>query len=126
MKKNIFLSYSLSDRDTVEQFKAQLLKQEEEWEFLEHPILESTEQEWKQLVLDKIKSSHMVVCLFGFSTWESEAVKWEVETAIANEKKVLLVKLKPTVFMIPNYIAENNIKIIEDDIQEVTKQIEFN
>ena len=126
MGKKIFLSYALADKELVELFKEQLGKQENEFEFLEHAIIENTEQEWKQHVLEKIKTSNIFICLFGFSTWESEAVKWEVETAIASKKKVLLVKLKPTVFMIPNYIEENNIKIMEEDIQEIVNQIKVN
>lgn len=126
MRKKIFLSYALADKELVELFKEQLSKQETNLEFLEHAIIENTEQEWKQHVLEKIKTSSVFICLFGFSTWESEAVKWEVETAVANKKKVFLVKLKPTVFMIPNYIEENNIKIIEEDIQEIAKQIKVN
>lgn len=126
MKNKIFLSYALSDKELVEQFKEQLDKQETDLEFIEHAIIENSEQEWKQHVLEKIKTSNILICLFGFSTWESEAVKWEVETALKNKKKVFLVKLKPTVFMIPNYIEENNIKIFEENIQEIANQIKVN
>ncbi len=123
MEKKIFLSYSLEDKELVELFKEQLNEQEAELEFLEHAVIENTEQEWKQHVLEKIKTSSVFICLFGFSTWESEAVKWEVETALANKKKIFLVKLKTTVFMIPNYIKENNIKIMEEDILEIANQL---
>ncbi len=126
MKKKIFLSYSLSDKEFVQSFKEQLSKQEQDFEFLEHAVVENTEEEWKKNVLEKIKFSDVFICLFGFSTWESEAVKWEVETAINNNKKVLLVKLKSTVFMIPNYIAENNIMVIEEDIHDIANQIKIN
>ncbi|MEI6349304.1 MAG: TIR domain-containing protein [Bacteroidota bacterium] len=125
MSKKIFLSYALSDKELVEMFKEQLCKEEKEFEFLEHAVIENTEKEWKQNVITKIKTSDVFLCLFGFSTWESEAVKWEVEKAIENKKKVFLVKLKATVFMIPNYIEENNIKIFEEDIQEIANQIKF-
>jgi hypothetical protein len=126
MGKKIFLSYALSDKELVDQFKGQLGKQEKELEFLEHAVIENTEQEWKKNVLEKIKESDFFICLFGFSTWESEAVKWEVETAIENKKKAFLVKLKPTVFMIPNYIEKNNIQVFEEDVQEIVKQIKVN
>jgi hypothetical protein len=126
MKKKIFLSYSISDKKLVESFKEQLVKQEKELEFVEHAVIENSEQEWKNIVLEKILSSNVVICLFGFSTWESEAVKWEVETAIQNNKKVLFVKLKSTVFMIPNYILNNNINILEEDVNEIANQIKIN
>jgi hypothetical protein len=126
MSKKIFLSYALSDRELVHLFKEQMVKQENEFEFLEHAVIEDTEQEWKQTVLEKINTSDVLICLFGFSTWESEAVKWEVETAIKNKKKVFLVKLKTTVFMIPNYIEDNNIRIFEEDAQEIANQIKAN
>ena len=126
MNKKIFLSYALSDKELVELFKEQLNKLENEFEFLEHAVIENTENEWKQSVLNKIKSSDIILCLFGFSTWESEAVKWEVEIAIKNKKKVLLVKLKSTVFMIPNYIEENNIEIFEENVNEIASQIKIN
>lgn len=124
--KKIFLSYALSDRELVNSFKEQMNKQENQFEFLEHAVIEDTEAEWKKSVLEKIQVSDSVICLFGFSTWESEAVKWEVETAIKNKKNVLLVKLKSTVFMIPNYFEENNIKVLEEDLIEIAKQIKAN
>lgn len=126
MRKKIFLSYALSDKELVKVFKKQLCEQESEFEFLEHAIIEDTELEWKKNVLAKIKTSDIFLCLFGFSTWESEAVKWEVETAIENMKKVFLIKLKSTVFMIPNYIKEKNIRIFEEDIHEIANQIKAN
>lgn len=125
MSKKIFLSYALSDKELVEMFKEQLRKEEKEFEFLEHAVIENTEKEWKQNVITKIKTSDVLLCLFGFSTWESEAIKWEVEKAIENKKKVFLVKLKATVFMIPNYIEENNIKIFEEDVHEIANQIKL-
>jgi len=124
--KKIFLSYALADKELVHSFKEQMSKQENEFEFLEHAVIEHTEAEWKKTVLEKIQAADSVVCLFGFSTWESEAVKWEIETAIQNKKKVLLVKLKSTVFMIPNYIEENNIKVLEEDVIDIAKQIKAN
>lgn len=123
--KKIFLSYTLSDKEYVQVFKDQLFKQEQDFEFIEHAVVEDSEDEWKKNVLIKIQFSDIFICLFGFSTWESEAVKWEVETAIQNNKKVLVVKLKSTVFMIPNYITENNIKIFEEDIHEISNQIKI-
>lgn len=126
MKKKIFLSYALSDKELVHSFKEQMSKQESEFEFLEHAVIEDTEAEWKKSVLEKIQVADSFVCLFGFSTWESEAVKWEVETAIQNKKKVLLVKLKSTVFMIPNYIQDNNINVLEEDVTEIANQIKAN
>ena len=123
MRKKVFLSYTLSDKELVQMFKEQLNQQELELDFLEHAIIEDTEQEWKQHVTEKIKSVDIFICLFGFSTWESEAVKWEVETAIKSSKKVFLVKLKSTVFMIPNYIAENDIQIFEEDSRELVNHI---
>ena len=124
--KKIFLSYALADKELVHSFKEQMSKQENEFEFIEHAVIEDTEAEWKKTVLEKIQAADSVVCLFGFSTWESEAVKWEIETAIQNKKKVLLVKLKSTVFMIPNYIEENNIKVLEEDVLDIAKQIKAN
>jgi hypothetical protein len=121
MAKKIFLSYTISDIEQVNLLKEQLSKQTLGVVFLEHPIIE---EEWKRSVLEKIKQSDVFICLFGFSTWESEAVKWEVRSAIENHKKVFVVKLKTTVFMIPNYITENNIQILEDDVQQLANQIE--
>ncbi len=126
MKKKIFLSYALSDKELVHSFKEQMSKKENEFEFLEHAVIEDTEAEWKKSVIEKIQVADYIICLFGFSTWESEAVKWEVETAIQKKKNVLLVKLKSTVFMIPNYIEENNIKVFEEDITEIANQIKVN
>jgi enoyl-[acyl-carrier-protein] reductase (NADH) len=126
MKKKKILSYALSDKELVHSFKEQMSKQENEFEFLEHAVIEDTEAEWKKSVLEKIQVADSFVCLFGFSTWESEAVKWEVETAIQNKKNVLLVKLKSTVFMIPNYIEENNIKVLEEDVTDIANQIKAN
>jgi hypothetical protein len=126
MRKKIFLSYALSDKELVRMFKQQLGKQESEFEFLEHAVIENTEEEWKQNVLAKIETADVFLCLFGFSTWESEAVKWEVEKAIEIKKEVLLVKLKSTVFMIPKYIEENNIRIFEEDVHEIANQIKVN
>ena len=126
MSKRIFLSYTLSDKELVQIFKEQLNRIESGFEFLEHAIVENTEQEWKHNVLEKIKQSDVFICLFGFSTWESEAVKWEVEKAIQYKKKTFLVKLKSTVFMIPNYIEENNIKIFVEDVLEIVNQIRAN
>ncbi len=123
MRKKIFLSYSLSDSDLVQQFKLRMNNEMQEFDFIEHNVVESTENEWKEQVTEKIKKSDVVLCLFGFSTWESEAVKWEVENAIKNDKKIVLVKLKPTVFMIPNYILDNKIKVIEEDVALIANQI---
>lgn len=126
MKKKIFLSYALSDKELVQSFKEQISEQENEFEFLEHAVIEDTESEWKKSVLEKIQMADSFVCLFGFSTWESEAVKWEVEAAIQKEKQVILVKLKSTVFMIPNYVEENNIEVLEEDVTEIVNKIKAN
>lgn len=123
MGKKIFLSYTLSDKVAVQMFKEELNREDIKFDFLEHAVIEDTEQEWKNHVTEKIKIADIFICLFGFSTWESEAVKWEVELAIANNKKVLVVKLKSTVFMIPKYIIENDIQIFEEDSVELVNQL---
>jgi len=123
MNKKIFLSYSIEDKDLAESFKEQV-NNFKKIDFLEYLQFENNDLIWKEKVDKLIYSSELLLCLFGFSTWESEAVKWEIEKAIEHNKPVIIVKLKSTVFMIPNYIIENHLNVFEYDPKEIVNYID--
>lgn len=113
MSIRVFLSYAISDKDLVEMFKSAVHNKQQDIVFMEHFENEDSEKKWKVNVLEKIKASDAVLGLFGHSTWESLPVKWEIEKAVEMGKKVAVAKLKPAVFMIPEYVTQNNLRVFD-------------
>lgn len=57
----------------------------------------------KQVILDRIKNSNIVLCLIGENTHQSEWVNWEIEKAKELNKRIIAVKIKQ------KYIAPRNL-----------------
>jgi hypothetical protein len=122
MSKKVFLSFSLKDQPLVNLLRKQLSIEGPTLQFDDLTSIESGE-EWKKVVEDKIKSSSSVICILGYNTWESDPVKWEVEEALKQGKKVIAIKLKPTVFLFPNVITDNKIKVLDWDFSKIMQEI---
>lgn len=123
MAKNVFLSFAMEDKTLVDLFRGQAKNQRNDLEFNDHSVKEPFESAWKTNVKEKISRCSTVICLIGLRTWESEAVKWEIEEAIRQGKKVFGVKLSSTVFLYPRAISSNNIKVVEWNFDQITREI---
>jgi len=92
-----FLSFVEEDLDLVNLFRGQAKNQNSDLEFADYSVKEpynSTNAAYiKSQIRPKISLASLTMCLYGPTTYTSNWVKWELETALALGKPIMGVSL---------------------------------
>lgn len=95
-------------------------------DFIDYSVKEPyLQSEWKDRVKYKINQSSLVVVMIGEGTHSSAGVKYEVETAKELDKPIRAVIIhKDGTDKLPEYIKENDVKVVKWKTETIQKEIE--
>ena len=91
-------------------FRNEVEARHPEIELLDHAVKDSYEEDWKHDCHRKIHQSAIFICLVGASTYQSEAVKWEIDCGLELGKHVVAVNLTGRPVRVPEILARNAIE----------------
>jgi hypothetical protein len=91
--KRLFLSFMSRDREDANRLRRRLEQTRDGWRVDVYPRKRVSPEAWQKGVKGLIEFADAVVCLIGDETAASENVKWEIETALSYEKRVVPVSL---------------------------------
>jgi len=116
-KRNVFVSFATEDTDEVNLLRGQAKNENSDIEFNDHSVREPYDSERaeyiKRRIGERINRSSVTVVYLSKNIAQSRWVKWEAQKSIELGKKVIAVH-KGNSFKgpQPNWIADNNIKIV--------------
>lgn len=93
MARNVFLSFAMEDRDLVNLFRGQAKSSRSDLVFRDYSVKEPFERAWKTNAGRLIGMCSATICLVGPSTWQSDAVDWEIRKSAELGKRLLAVNL---------------------------------
>lgn len=124
MARNVFLSFTMEDRDLVNRFRVQVENGQCALVFRDYPIKETFEYAWKTNAERLIRSCSVTVCLIGKSTHQSKAVDWEIRKSAELGKSILAVVIDAPTPPVPPSLAELNISPLPWDIDRIVGELD--
>lgn len=99
MSRSVFISYEYGrDKDFVNGIRGLIENPNIDITFYDKSVtqeINSTNESYiKSVILEKIKSASMLLCIVGEDTHSSPWVKWEIEKARENYKEVVFMRRK--------------------------------
>jgi hypothetical protein len=98
---NVFLSFSMEDKDLVELFRGQAKNKRLDLEFRDYSIKEPFDYQWKTNCERVMRMCSATMVLIGRDTHKSSAVDWEINKTIELGKGLMAVRLLPTSVTVP-------------------------
>ena len=93
-------------------------------EFINYAIDEPFDEKWKSQCKERISMVSTVIVLIGPETHQREAVLWEINEAYNQGKKVIGVRIhKEENHRIPQPLIDNGAKIINWDLENISKEL---
>ena len=128
-KRRLFLSFHAEDKQQVQGFRLMCKNPRmEEHDFYESclsvPINSEDGTYLRQMLREKIKRCHVLVCLIGNGTAWREWVDWEVCTAYEMHKGVCGVRLKGSRGRTPPELVARRAPVASWDMDEIIRAIE--
>lgn len=94
-------------------------------EFVDYSVKEPFDEKWKTQCTERIKQSSLLIVMIGPETHEREAVLWEINKAYELGKKVIGVKIyRNENHKIPHPLSDNKAKIVNWNMEDISKEIE--
>jgi hypothetical protein len=93
--KTVFLAFAEQDELFRNLFTAQWDRAGDQARFVEPPGNGTSPDEWKQDVRDRIRRSDGVIALIGGGTPDSDAARWQIRCAVAEDKPLLGLWVEP-------------------------------
>jgi len=123
--KRVFISFHIEDEAQVELLRQQAKDNRFGIEFTDYSVKEPFDEKWKTQCTERIKQSSVLICMIGPETYQREAVLWEINKAYELGKKVIGVRIyRNETHKVPQSMIENNAKIINWDLDKLSKEIE--
>ncbi len=124
MKKTIYLSFETGDVHLVNRFRSKLSEVNVEARFydlsLKMPCNPQNNEIIKAALKEKISQSDLVICFVSERTADNPYwVRWEVEEALRQGKKIAAVKLQEGPFGVPEFLEKNKIILEEFSPEEM-------
>lgn len=128
-KRNVFISFVNEDIAEVNLLRGQAKNETSDLEFSDYSVKEpfdSKNAEYiKRNIKEKIEKTSITLVYVTKETAASKWVRWEVEQSLKMGKGVLAVyKGEKLPSNIPQYIKDNNIKLVKWSHKELTNAIE--
>ena len=124
MSRNVFLSFTMEDRDLVKLFRGQAESKHSSLVFHDYPVKEVFEYAWKANVERLIRSCSVMICLIGETTHQSKAVDWEVRKSAELGKQILAVAIESPTPTVPPSLAELNVGSLPWDMDRIVGELD--
>lgn len=119
--RNVFISFKLEDEAQVNLFRHQA-REGLGVEFRDYSVKEPFDEKWKTNCKERISQTSAVVIFVGPETAQSEPVKWEIEEAYRQNKKVIAVRIyKDRNYPLPEPLIRHNTRVINWDNSEISR-----
>ena len=124
MKHNVFLSFTMEDKELADLFRSQMENGQPDLVFRDYSIKEAFEQTWKTNAERLIRACSATICLIGKRTHRSRAVDWEVRKSVELDKHVMAVSIEPTeTIVVPSALAELKVKALSWDVERIAGEL---
>ena len=124
MARNVFLSFNMEDKDSVNLFRGQAESRQPALVFRDYPTTEAFEYTWKTNAERLIRSCSVTVCLIGKTTYQSEAVDWEIRKSAELGKTVMAVAIESPTPMVPPSLVELNVTPLPWDVDRIVGELD--
>lgn len=123
-QRNVFISFSMSDKTQVHFLRAQAKDEKNELKFKDYSAKEKFDSKWKTQMENKMKLCSTTVCMIGEDTHKREAVQWELNKAYELGHKVIGVKIyRDENHKIPEPLVKNKATIITWTLGDLMEQL---
>ena len=123
MKHNVFLSFTMEDKELADLFRSQMENGQPDLVFQDYSIKEAFEQTWKTNAERLIRACSATICLIGKTTHRSKAVDWEVRKSAELGKEVLAVSIEPMGPIVPSALVELKVKPLPWAIERIVGKL---
>lgn len=124
MKRNVFLSFTMEDKELADLFRSQMENEQPGLGFRDYSIKEAFEQAWKTNAERLIRACSATICLIGKTTHRSRAVDWEVRKSVELGKHVMAVSIQPTeTIVVPSALVEVKVKPLSWNIERIAGEL---
>ncbi len=124
MARNVFLSFTMEDRDLVNLFRAQAESSQSALVFRDYPIKEAFEYAWKTNAERLIRSCSVTICLIGETTHRSKAVDWEIRRSAELDKSIVAVAIASPTPIVPPSLTELNVSPLPWDVDRILGELD--
>ena len=123
MTRNVFLSFTMTDKGFVDLLRGQAERRQPALVFRDYSIKEAFEATWKTNAERLIRACSITLCLIGKTTHRSQAVDWEVRKSVDLGKHVMAVAIDPTGPIVPPALADLKVKPLPWDIERIVGEL---
>ncbi len=119
-KRNVFISFHTEDEPQVNLLRSQAKNESQNLDFRDYSVKEPFDEKWKTQCREKISQTSAMIVMIGPGTANREAVKWEIEEAYRQGKKVVGVRIyRDRNDPIPSALKEHGAPIITWDTAKI-------
>lgn len=123
--RRVFISFHVDDEAQVELLRQQAKDDRFDIEFIDYSIKEPFDEKWKTQATERIRQSSIFICMIGPETHRREAVIWEINKAYELGKKVIGIRIyKNENHKVPQSLVDHNAKIIDWNLEDISREIE--
>ena len=123
MKRNVFLSFTMEDRELADLFRNQMENRQPGLGVRDYSIKEAFEHAWKTKAERLIRACSATICLIGKTTHRSRAVDWEVRKSEELSKHIMAVSIEPTGPIVPSALAELKVKPLSWNMERIADEL---
>ena len=124
MARNVFLSFAMEDQRLANAFRAQAKSSRSDLELRDYSVKEPFDYAWKTSVERLLRLCSATICLIGKTTYQSDAVDWEIRKSAELGKQLIAVRLGPDIARFPAALRELRITTVPWDIDAIMSQLD--
>ena len=111
-----FLSFTSNDKQAANEIRRQLNSTHANLMLLDHAVLDRYDKNWKLECAEKIDKAEVLICLVGTTTYQSEAVAWEIGHGLDRGKRVLACNIARHPVQPPDVLVQHAIKLTPTEL----------
>jgi len=122
--RNVFISFKVEDESQVNLLRHQA-HEGLGVEFRDYSVKEPFDEKWKTNCRERMAQTSAVIVFVGRDTSKSEPVKWEIEEAYRQGKKVIAVRIhRDEDNPLPEPLVAHKTRVINWDNSEISRFLE--
>ncbi len=124
MSYDVFLSFTMEDKDLVELFRGQVKNRRPDLNLRDYSIKEPFETLWKTKCEQIIRMCLSTICLIGRNTYKSEAVDWELRKSVELGKAIMGVYLESSNVSLPKVLSGLGVHAAPWQMDKIVKELD--